>query len=238
MKIELKGLSKSFGSVQVLKKCNLSLESGELICLVGSNGAGKTTLLRIISGLLGADRGQLFVDGEEWLLNSSEWRRKCALVAHKTFLYQNLTGLENLRFFSRLYQIDMSDAELKEKLAEVGLAKAGGRQVRTYSRGMQQRLTIARAILSRSDLLILDEAFTGLDKEGSELLNRILLSCKAEGTAILMTSHDPGLAYRISDAFVKLNKSVLTEKIATKEMQWSEIEGLLFPESKVEEARS
>ena len=238
MKIELKGLSKSFGSVQVLRKCNLSLESGELICLVGNNGAGKTTFLRIISGLLGADHGHLFVNGEEWLLNSSEWRRKCALVAHKTFLYQNLTGLENLRFFSRLYEVDLPDAEIKEKLAEVGLAKAGGRQVRTYSRGMQQRLTIARAILSRSDLLILDEAFTGLDKEGSELLNRILLSCKAEGTAILMTSHDPGLAFGISDAFVKLNKGVLTEKIATKDKQWFEVEGLLFPESKVDEARS
>lgn len=238
MKIELKGLSKAFGSVQVLKNCDLSLESGELICLVGNNGAGKTTFLRIMSGLLGADRGQLFVDGEEWFLNSSDWRRKCALVAHKTFLYQNLTGLENLRFFSRLYEINLSEAELKEKLAEVGLAKAGGRQVRTYSRGMQQRLTIARAILSHSELLILDEAFTGLDKDGSELLNKILLSCKAEGTAILMTSHDPGLAFGISDAFVKLNRGLLTEKIATKDMQWSEIEDLLFPESKGEEERT
>ena len=238
MKIELKGLSKSFGSVQVLRKCNLSLESGELICLVGNNGAGKTTFLRIVSGLLGADRGHLFVNGVEWMLNSSDWRKKCAMVAHKTFLYQNLTGLENLRFFSRLYENDLSDAKLKEKLAEVGLAKAGGRQVRTYSRGMQQRLTIARALLSSSDLLILDEAFTGLDKDGSELLNRILLSCKADGNAILMTSHDPGLAFEISDAFVKLNKGVLTEKMSTKEKQWSEIEGLLFPESIVEEARS
>ena len=238
MKIELKGLSKSFGSVQVLKNCDLSLESGELVCLVGNNGAGKTTFLRIMSGLLGADRGQLFVNGDEWMLNSSDWRRKCALVAHKTFLYQNLTGLENLRFFSRLYQIDLSDKELKEKLAEVGLAKAGGRQVRTYSRGMQQRLTIARALLSSSELLILDEAFTGLDKDGSELLNRILLACKAEGTAILMTSHDPGLAFGISDAFVKLNRGTLTEKIATKDKQWLEIEGLLFPESKGEEARA
>jgi len=238
MKIELKGLSKSFGSVQVLKKCDLSLESGELICLVGSNGAGKTTLLRIISGLLGADKGHFFVNGEEWLLNSSDWRRKCALVAHKTFLYQNLTGLENLRFFSRLYEIDLSVAELEGILAEVGLAKAGGRQVRTYSRGMQQRLTIARALLSRSELLILDEAYTGLDKEGSELLSRILLSCKEEGTAILMTSHDPALAFGISDAFVKLNKGTLSEKIGTKEKQWFEVEGLLFPESKVEESRS
>ena len=231
MKIELKGLSKSFGLAQVLRKCDLSLESGELICLVGSNGAGKTTFLRIMSGLLGADRGHLFVNGEEWLLSSSDWRRKCALVAHKTFLYQNLTGLENLRFFSRLYQLSYTDAELKEKLAEVGLAKAGGRQVRTYSRGMQQRLTIARALLSHSELLILDEAYTGLDKDGSELLSRILLSCKEKGTAILMTSHDPAVAFGISDAFIKLNKGVLSEKITTKGKQWFEIESLLFPES-------
>lgn len=155
--IELRGISKAYGRLSVLKDCNLKAESGQLLCLVGSNGAGKTTFLRVASGLLSAEKGKLLVEGDEWSLKSTEWRRKCALVAHKTFLYQNLNGLENLKFFSGLYQRDFSEADLRKRLADAGLTRAAEKQVRTYSRGMQQRLTIARAMLNEPEFVILDE---------------------------------------------------------------------------------
>lgn len=228
MQIELRGISKSYGRLPVLKACDLQLESGQLLCLVGNNGAGKTTFLRIVSGLLSADKEKLVVDGTEWSLKSSEWRRKCALVAHKTFLYQNLSGLENLRFFSRLYQRDLSEKELRERLAEAGLARSADKQVRAYSRGMQQRLTITRALLSDPDMLILDEPFTGLDKDGSAMLVRMLASVKGRGSMVLMTSHDPRAAFAVTDGFVRLSRSVLGEIEWTNGRTWSEIEPLLY----------
>ena len=234
MQIKLQSISKSYGRLAVLKNCDLALESGQLLCLLGSNGAGKTTFLRVASGLLSADRGKLLVDGSEWSLKSPEWRRKCALVAHKTFLYQNLSGLENLRFFSRLYQRELSEKELKESLAEVGLARAGDKQVRAYSRGMQQRLTIARALLSEPDVLILDEPFTGLDKDGSALLVRLMAELKGRGGMVLMTSHDPQAALAVTDGFVRLSRGVLGEVTWVKGRGWSEIEPSLYQESIVE----
>ena len=228
MQIKLQGISKSYGRLAVLKNCDLSLESGQLLCLLGSNGAGKTTLLRVASGLLSSDQGKLLLDGVEWSLKSPEWRRKCALVAHKTFLYQNLSGLENLRFFSRLYQRDFTEKEIKERLAEAGLARAGDKQVRAYSRGMQQRLTIARALLSDPDVLILDEPFTGLDKEGSAWLVRLLAELKGRGGMVLMTSHDPQAALAVTDGFVRLNRGVLGEINFVNGKTWQEIEPLLY----------
>ena len=234
MQIKLQGISKSYGRLAVLKNCDLALESGQLLCLLGSNGAGKTTLLRVASGLLSADQGKLLVNGAEWSLKSPEWRRKCSLVAHKTFLYQNLSGLENLRFFSRLYQRELSEKELKERLTEAGLARAGDKQVQAYSRGMQQRLTIARALLSDPDVLILDEPFSGLDKDGSTLLKRLLAELKGRGGMVLMTSHDPQTALAVTDGFVRLSRGVLGEVVFVNGKSWSEIEPSLYPESIVE----
>ncbi len=234
MQIKLQGISKAYGRLSVLKNCDLALESGQLLCLLGSNGAGKTTLLRVVSGLLSAEQGKLLVDGAEWSLKSPEWRRKCALVAHKTFLYQNLSGLENLRFFSRLYQHDLTEKELRDRLAEAGLARAGDKQVRAYSRGMQQRLTIARALLSDPDVLILDEPFTGLDKDGSAMLVRVLAELKGRGGMVLMTSHDPQAALAVTDGFVRLSRGVLDEVVWTRGRTWSEIEPNLYPQSTLE----
>jgi heme exporter protein A len=228
MQIELQGISKSYGRLAVLKNCDLQLESGQLLCLLGNNGAGKTTLLRIVSGLLSPDKGKLLVDDIELSLKSPEWRRKCALVAHKTFLYQNLSGLENLRFFSKLYQHDLPDKELRDRLAEAGLARAGDKQVRSFSRGMQQRLTIARALLSNPDIVILDEPFTGLDKDGSALLMRMLADLKRRGAMVLMTSHDPQAALAVTDGFVRLSRGVLSEVVWVDGRGWSEIEPLLY----------
>jgi heme exporter protein A len=152
-------------------------------------------------------------------------------VAHKTFLYQNLSGLENLRFFSQLYQRDLNEKELRERLDQVGLVRAAEKQIRAYSRGMQQRLTIARALLSEPDFVILDEPFTGLDKDGSAQLVRMLADLKQRGAAVLMTSHDPEAALKVTDGFVRLSRGVLGEVLAVQGREWAEIEPILYPES-------
>ena len=238
MQIELLGLSKSYGRLAVLKACDLQLQSGQLLCLLGSNGAGKTTLLRVVSGLLSADRGKFFVDGQETLLTSSHWRQQCAFVAHKTFLYQDLTGLENLHFFSSLYQCVLTQEELRRRLGDVGLERAAGKRVRAYSRGMQQRLTIARAMLPEPAVLILDEPFTGLDKDASALLLRMLSSVKERGGMVLMTSHDPQAALPLTDAFARLRRGILEDAVPAEGRSWSELEPLLYPQPTPEAQRA
>ena len=230
MRIEPRGLSKSYGRLAVLKSCHLELDSEQLLCLLGSNGAGKTPLLKVDTELLSADQGRLFVDGKETSLNSAPWRRQCAFVAHKTYLYQDLTGLENLSFFSRLYQCDFTQEELRRRLGDVGLARAADKQVRAYSRGMQQRLTIARALLPEPAVVILDEPFTGLDKDASALLVRMLAGVKERGGMVLMTSHDPQAAISVTDAFVRLSRGTLTDVLPVRGRVWAELEPLLYPE--------
>lgn len=210
MLLEISGLTKSFGQLTILKELSFSLQSGRLSVLVGSNGAGKTTLLRILSGLLGYDQGIFLLDGEQISLQSPLWRGQVGLVSHKTFLYQNLTGLENLRFFSRLYQQKLSQSQLTEKLDQVGIRRAADRLVRSYSRGMQQRLTIARALLPQPTVLILDEPFTGLDSEGSQRLLKILEEQIRAEVMILMTTHDPQATHTITDSYLRLSRARLS----------------------------
>lgn len=223
MQIEVAGLSKSFGSLIILKELNFTLRSGQNTVLIGNNGAGKTTLLRILSGLLSFDQGQFILDGKQISPRSSFWRQKLGLVFHKTFLYQNLTGLENLLLFSRLYGRTFTKAQLSEKLERVGIRRAGERLVRTYSRGMQQRLTIARALLPDPPVLILDEPFTGLDQNGTEMLLDLLRELKLSGTLIFMTSHHPKTSDPITDNYFRLSQA----QLSTLPSYESEMESLL-----------
>lgn len=209
MLFEAQGLTKTFGSLTVLNEVGFSLRGGCLTTLLGSNGAGKTTLLRLVSGLLSRDKGTFRLDGKEIQPQSPLWRQQLGVVFHKTFLYQNLTGLENLRLFSRLYQRAYTTAELRQKLDQVGLSRAADRLTRAYSRGMQQRLTIARALLNQPRALIMDEPFTGLDQNGSALLLGLLESLKKEGVLILMTTHDPCLTHALTDAYLRLSRASL-----------------------------
>lgn len=212
MKLEIQGLTKLFGQLTVLKDVNSSLQSGELVTLLGSNGAGKTTLLRILSGLLSFDQGSFFLDSKPISLQSSDWRKHVGLVFHKTFLYQNLTGLENLRFTAQLYHQNQTNDHLLATLERVGIRRAADRLVRTYSRGMQQRLTIARALLPNPSVIILDEPFTGLDKDGTHTLLALLANLKQSGSMILMTTHDPQTTHAVTDHYWVLSRAKLNHQ--------------------------
>jgi heme exporter protein A len=187
--IEIRGLVKSFGHKAVLKGIDLEVVDGQFLTLVGPNGAGKTTLIRILATLSKATSGTVWMDGFDLADASVDIRRHIGLVSHQTLLYGDLTPDENLRFYGRMYDVPALEERIGAVLWQVGLEGRRHDPVRTFSRGMQQRLAIARAILHRPSVLLLDEPDTGLDQHAAEMLHELLATVGTQGRTVLMTTH-------------------------------------------------
>jgi heme exporter protein A len=187
--LDVEGLAKSYGGPTVLRSVCLSVAAGEGLAILGPNGAGKSTLLRILAGIHRASSGQIRIEGIRARFRDGAVRRKIGFVSHETFLYDALTARENLRFFGRLYGI-RDTARIAEALRAVGLHRVADRPVGSFSRGMAQRLTLARACLHRPCLLLLDEPFTGLDPAAAGHLEETLHRWRREGGAFVMATHD------------------------------------------------
>lgn len=186
--IEVRGVSKHFGAVRAVDGVDLSVQTGELFGLIGHNGAGKSTLFKMLLGLIPLSGGSIAVDGRE--LHGElfrQVRRQLGYLPENVVFYDNLTGIETLSFFARLKGCAADDREAL--LARVGLADAGKRRVREYSKGMRQRLGLAQALLGKPRLLFLDEPTTGLDPEGIREFYQILREQRDAGTTIVLTSH-------------------------------------------------
>ena len=169
--IQVRGLVKNYGLNAALRGVDLHVPPGKFVALVGPNGAGKSTLLRIVATLLRPSEGEVKVGG--WLFphHAARVRRHIGLVSHQPLLYRDLSAAENLEFFARLYQLDEVQGRVEEALRKVGLFARQRDPVGGFSRGMVQRLTIARATLHEPDVLLLDEPYTGLDQDASQLLD-------------------------------------------------------------------
>ncbi len=191
------GLSKSFGPRRALRGVNLRVAKGEFLTLVGPNGAGKTTLIQLLSTLSRPTAGTARVAGHDLRAADADLRRQIGLVSHQVLLYQELTATENLHFFGRLYDLDRLEEASSDVLERVGLTHRAHDPVRTLSRGMQQRLAIARAILHRPEILLLDEPFTGLDPGSNEMLRRTLQGLAEEGRTTLMATHNLALGLEL-----------------------------------------
>jgi heme ABC exporter ATP-binding subunit CcmA len=209
MLIETRALSKAYGLLPVLKKIDFGVERGEFVALLGPNGSGKSTLLRLLCGLSKPTAGTIRVGGWELPREAAAVRAQIGLVSHKPLLYENLTGRENLLFFARLYHLDGIEERIRQGLARVGLARRGGDLVRTYSRGMQQRLSIARALLHDPDVLLMDEPYTGLDQDASNTLDRLLQDAHAAGHTVIMTTHELERAQRLAGRAVILSRGAI-----------------------------
>jgi heme exporter protein A len=219
--IEVLGLAKYFGRFSALRGLDLTVRQGEFIALFGKNGAGKTTLLRILAGLSHQSAGKVNIQPERTA--RVRYTRGCiGYLSHNTALYLDLTAVENLRFYAKLLGLPTADDFLVTKIDEVGLGGREREPVRNYSRGMQQRLALARAFLHDPEIFLLDEPFTGLDQAGSDFLKSYLREARSKGKTCLMTIHDAQLGYEMADRVVVIDKGVAALDVARTMMSFAE----------------
>jgi heme exporter protein A len=188
--IAVQGLSKRYNLQPVLNDLTLEVADGSLCVLLGANGAGKTTLLRIIASLVRPDAGTVALHGAA-LKNNPALRRQIGYLGHQSLFYNDLNALENLAHYARLYHLDNISSRVTEAVDSTGLSQHQHKPVRTYSRGMLQRLAIARALLHDPAILLLDEPYTGLDKDAARALDERLRSLHHPGRTLLIAAHRP-----------------------------------------------
>lgn len=207
--IQLQNISQQFGKLSVLDSLSLNLEKGEVLGLFGHNGAGKTTSMKMILGLLRPSSGQVKVFGQDPCHSDfSHYRYRIGFLPENVSFYQQLTGKEVLRFFAKLKRV--SEGRCHELLEQVGLAAAANRKVKTYSKGMKQRLGLAQAILTEPSLLLLDEPTVGLDPIATQEFYEIVDHLKRHGCSIILCSHVlPGVEKHI-DKVAILSKGKLS----------------------------
>lgn len=229
--LELRNMTKLLGDKLVLRNITLTLEKGEILAVIGPNGAGKSTFFKCTVGLLKPTSGDILLNGKIVKKNSAEIKQKIGFLGHESFLYNNLSPLENLKFYGKLYKVKDLDRKANELLKEVGLFLFRDIPIRSFSRGMMQRLAIARVLLPDPDILMLDEPHTGLDQEAVALLNQIIKQKRVSGTSILIISHDFEQVHALADRVAVLKKGKiiskrqLNTKISLQEMkQWYETE--------------
>lgn len=196
--LEATGLRRAYGRRQVLRDIDLTVAAGEAVAVAGPNGAGKTTLLRVLAGLARPDRGEVRVEGQPLRRDSPEIRRAVGLVSHQTLLYDDLTLHENLTFAARLYGLATPAAAARSALDEAGLGARADESPRRLSRGLAQRAAIARALLHRPRVLLLDEPFTALDAAASERLRDELRARREQGLGIVLVTHQLGEAWAVA----------------------------------------
>jgi heme exporter protein A len=211
--IEVIKLGKVFGGKKVLRGVNFNASAGEFIALLGPNGAGKSTFLRILASLLRPTSGQVRIAGYRLPQEATSFRSHLGVVTHQPLLYGELTAVENLRFFGRLYGINNLYNRVNEVLALVGLTMRNQDLVRTFSRGMQQKLSIGRAILHDPDVLLFDEPHTGLDPDACDMLDKLLKSVATRGRTVVLTSHDLSRVESLANRFDVLTKGVISTSV-------------------------
>jgi heme exporter protein A len=188
--VRAEGVTKRFGHVWALRGIDLQVQRGRCVSIFGPNGAGKTTLLKILATLARPSTGTVTIAGYHTVDEAEKVRPLLGVLGHKTFLYGHLTAYENLHFYGRMFGVPDCTERVRELLHSVGLEPHARRLVRTYSRGMQQRLAIARVLLHRPVLLVLDEPYTGLDQHAAARLQTLLLQLRAEERTIVLSTHD------------------------------------------------
>jgi heme exporter protein A len=187
--IEVRGVEKWYGPLPAVRGIDFTLAPGEFVTVFGPNGAGKTTLLRMLCGAVKPTRGTVRIAGED-VAESDAARRRIGLLSHQTFLYPGLSAAENLDFYARLYGLPRRKERVEAALVSVGLQDRRGDRVRTFSRGMQQRLALARTLLHGPSVVLLDEPYTGLDPHAAAMLRTVLERLKDGRTTVVLVTHN------------------------------------------------
>ena len=221
--ITVKKLVKRFGLKTVLRGVDFEVQPGEFVALLGPNGAGKTTFLRILASLSRPSLGEVKVAGYRLPSEAAAVRARLGVVSHLPLLYGDLNAEENLRFYARMYNIANYELRITEVLEMVGLENRRRDLVRTFSRGMQQRLAIGRAVLHDPDVMLFDEPYTGLDQDASSMLDEVLKTVAVQGRTVVMTSHDLARAEDLATRFDILSRGVIAASTNRKQLKKSNL---------------
>jgi len=234
--ITVEKLDKTFGARWALRSVNLTIQQSEIVALVGPNGAGKTTLLRIIGTLMRPNAGAVHIGKIPLTNHANAARGALGFVGHQTFMYDDLTAMENLMFYARMYDIQNPGQRVREVAQRVGIENRLPDIARTLSRGLQQRLTIARMLLHQPAVLLLDEPYTGLDKTAADLLDQVMLESKREGRCVLFSTHDLERGLAICDRAIIMSSGRVVHDLPRGE--WKNLAGFMEIYAQVLEGKS
>jgi heme exporter protein A len=200
--IEIKKLTKQADNKRILSGVDLLIEKGETVAILGPNGAGKSTLLKVLATLIKPTSGRVVINEMDLKKNHIQIKKIMGYLPHSSLLYDHYSPLENLVFFGNIYDVKNVEQRAVELVKEVGLSFFLNEPVKNFSRGMIQRIAIARAIVHEPEILLLDEPHTGLDQGAISILNNVILSMKQKGTTTLMVTHDFKQAAEICDRII------------------------------------
>ena len=226
--VETENLRHSFGHIEALNGINLKVSYGSFLSIFGPNGAGKTTLIKILSTLIQPSSGKAFIHGADVTKNEGHVRSKIGLISHNTFSYNNLNPYENLMFYGKLYGLNNLNTRIKELLEEVELSHRVYDAVHTFSRGMQQRLSIARALINKPSVIFLDEPYTGLDQHATRIFTDILKKLHQAQSTIIMTTHNLKRGLEICDQVVIMASGKIVFQKPAPEINPEEFEQIYF----------
>ena len=223
--VEVKHLSKVLGTRKAVDDVSFELPEGSFLSIFGPNGAGKTTLLRVLSTLARPTSGEAFVAGIDVREEPDEAREHIGLISHQSMLYPDLTAEENLLLYARLYGVEDPAARVTELLDAVGLAHRKLDLVRTFSRGMTQRVSIARALVHDPDVVFLDEPYSGLDPHAVEIFDELIESVRGDRTFV-MVSHDLAKGFAMCTHALVLARGRIVAFAPKAELDYDEFAGL------------
>jgi heme ABC exporter ATP-binding subunit CcmA len=222
--IDVARLSKTFGRTPALRRVDFQLGWGEVLALFGHNGAGKSTLIRMLCTLARPDDGSVRIGGFDTLKQAAHVRSVVGYVGHQPLLYEEMSAVENLNFYAKLYRLNNVRGRIERALDEVGATSYADRRVRTLSNGMQKRVAIARALLHRPRVLLLDEPETGLDQAGLDLLDSIINAVKAGGASVLLSTHAAESGLALADRVIVLTDGRVDLSCARSETSVAEVQ--------------
>ncbi len=225
MMIAASGLCRNFGPIRAVDRLSLQIAAGESLALFGPNGAGKTTLIKMLTLGLRPSAGTLLIEGLDPRSEDLEIRRRIGLVSHQSYLYDDLTARQNLEFFCRLYGVADPRRRAEELLESVELHHRADDAVRTFSRGMQQRLSLVRALVHEPQIIFLDEPFTGLDPHASSSFRETVTRLRSEGRTIVMATHDLGRGLELCDRWAIMNRGRIAESGSSEGTDPAALEG-------------
>lgn len=211
--LHVEDLCRSFGRTRVLRNVSFSLERGSVMSLFGPNGAGKTTLLRVLAGALRPHQGAVLLDGRDRNSWGEDWSRRVGVVSHRSYLYDDLTVTENLRLYATLFALDDVEDRIRHRLEEADLRDRRDQRVGELSRGLRQRLAIARALLHDPQLLLLDEPYAGLDVRAAARLRDTLGGLRDGRRTVILVTHNLHEGRRLADRLNVLSGGRMSELV-------------------------